>query len=262
MMQIQYIKTDPTKNITVLVETSVPQALQAAAAEALMRRIPGCEQVGFIGRADGCDAALRMMGGEFCGNASMSLAAVFAQKVGTEGNFTLKVSGAAAPIKVYITKDGNAYRGRVSMPLPTGIEKYDFGRYSAEVVRFPGIAHAIVTAPMSAALAEMLIREWNAQVGAEAFGIMLFDETAGTLTPIVYVRSTDTVVRESSCASGTAATAALMAVRNGSASLALREPGGILTAQATAEDDRVTELTLDGEVRILETGTVAIDENS
>lgn len=259
MMQIQYIKTDPTKNITVLVETPVPQAVQAAAAEELMRRIPGSEQVGFIGKAAGCDAALRMMGGEFCGNASMSLAAVLAEKSGIEGEITLKVSGTDSPVKVYITKDGGAYRGRVSMPLPTGIEKHDFGRYSAEVVRFPGIAHAIVTAPMPPSLAETLIREWNAQVGAEALGIMLLDEAAATLTPIVYVRSTDTAVRESSCASGTAAAAALMAVKNGCATLVLREPGGVLTAQAAAEDGRVTALTLTGEVRILETGTVALD---
>ncbi|HNY00309.1 MAG TPA: hypothetical protein PKN39_05960 [Oscillospiraceae bacterium] len=262
MMTLDYIKTDPTKNITALVTTPVPPERQAAAAEALMARLPDCEQVGFVGESAGCDAALRMMGGEFCGNASLSLGAVLAQRQGREGTFTLRVSGADGPVTVDITKEHDGWRGRVSMPLPTEIRRVEFGRCAADVVFFPGIAHAFPTVPLPVPLAEMLIREWAAALGAEALGVMLMDGRAGTLTPVVYVRSTDTVVRESSCASGTAAAAALAALKNGRASLTLKEPGGALSAEAEAREGRITALSLTGSVRILGRGSVTPAENS
>ena len=55
------------------------------------------------------------MGGEFCGNASLSLGAVLAQRQGREGTFTLRVSGADGPVTVDITKEHDGWRGRVSM---------------------------------------------------------------------------------------------------------------------------------------------------
>jgi diaminopimelate epimerase len=259
MMELKYIKSDPTKNITVLVETPVPEESQACAAEKIMELMPDCEQVGFIGDADGCDAALRMMGGEFCGNASLSLAALLSERGNTDGRFRLRVSGADEPVTVDIKKtSAGDYYGTVAMPLPLEIREYDFGRYTAPVVRFPGISHAIVERPMPAALCEMVIREWSAAVGAEAFGIMLLERGAGRLTPIVYVRSTDTVVRESSCASGTAAAAALAASKNGEASLRLTQPGGVMEAAASAADGLVTRLSLSAGVRIAGRGTVTI----
>ncbi len=258
MMELRYIKTDPTKNITLLVETPVAEAEQSAAAEKLMQLMPDCEQVGFVGAADGCDAALRMMGGEFCGNASLSLAAVLAEKCGREGNFTLRVSGAEKPVKVNITQAIYGYAGSVAMPLPLKTERMRLGRYAPQVVRFPGIAHAVVTERMPVALAEMVIREWNAAVCADALGIMLFNESAGELTPVVYVRSTDTVVCEGSCASGTAAAAVIAALRDGTADISLREPGGIMGARAVAANGSVTELSLTGRVAILEKGVVTV----
>ena len=107
---IKYHVMDPTGNITILVETPVAEASQPFVAAKLMELEPEVEQVGFLTLAEtpepdrsGClqqkmasqpektqqsekiplaessqnkyDIALRMAGGEFCGNATMSAAA-------------------------------------------------------------------------------------------------------------------------------------------------------------------------------------------
>ena len=73
--EIDYAVMDPTGNITILVETPVPEASQPFAAARLMELEPAAEQVGFLSSGrDGAELSLRMAGGEFCGNASMSAA--------------------------------------------------------------------------------------------------------------------------------------------------------------------------------------------
>ena len=66
-----------------------------------------------------------MMGGEFCGNASISAAALIARKGGiVSGDIALEVSGADEPLCVKVQKlDGRKYLGTVAMPLPVGITR-------------------------------------------------------------------------------------------------------------------------------------------
>ena len=88
---MRYRIFDPTGNITALVESLVDVERQPETAAAVMLRHPKVEQVGFFrmagpaqqdnAAADGTAASpvqamLRMAGGEFCGNASMSAAAL------------------------------------------------------------------------------------------------------------------------------------------------------------------------------------------
>lgn len=108
--EIKYHVMDPTGNITILVETPVEEASQPFIAAELMQREPDAEQVGFLTlskqSADDrkfCDIALRMAGGEFCGNATMSAAAFYAARNSMqEGTVTVRVSGAAEPVPVEI----------------------------------------------------------------------------------------------------------------------------------------------------------------
>lgn len=74
-MEIQYLLADPTKNITVLVTTPVSRALQPELASLLLDLEPEAEQVGFVETAADGQMRLQMMGGEFCGNATMSFGA-------------------------------------------------------------------------------------------------------------------------------------------------------------------------------------------
>ena len=91
---------DPTGNITALVESPVEPEAQSAAAAEIMRRRPEVEQVGFVRLPpDESEAvALRMAGGEVCGNAAMSAAALFLLRrggaaSGEEKTVRLRVSG-------------------------------------------------------------------------------------------------------------------------------------------------------------------------
>ena len=62
---------DPTKNITILVESDVGLKDQPTIAKALMQIHPNVEQVGFVSFDENKNIKLRMAGGEFCGNATM-----------------------------------------------------------------------------------------------------------------------------------------------------------------------------------------------
>ena len=75
--QLRYCILDPTGNITALVESSVGEKDQPAVAALIMQQHPSVEQVGFVQYHGEYPVCLRMAGGEFCGNASMSAAALF-----------------------------------------------------------------------------------------------------------------------------------------------------------------------------------------
>ena len=99
-MEIEFIKTSPTQNMTVLVKTPVPREKQLALAERLIAYDSVyAEQAGYIEEPENPQAAkhLQMMAGEFCGNASLSLAAWLAQKdglaAGETREYLLEVSG-------------------------------------------------------------------------------------------------------------------------------------------------------------------------
>ena len=137
--RIKYSILDPTGNITALVETETEIAMQPAVAAEIMRLHPEVEQVGFVrfvtsGKADVksgsssagqqlCDGELRMAGGEFCGNATMSAAALLLMRsadgvsgirkagtdhadVGAWQTVRLKVSGASEPVEVKLKPCG------------------------------------------------------------------------------------------------------------------------------------------------------------
>lgn len=245
LQEIPYTLCNPTGNITLLAESPVPAEKQPAVARMLMEREPETEQVGFVRLAaapDGCDVSLRMAGGEFCGNATLSAAMLFLEQKGLkEGCLTLRVSGADAPVPVTLkgTEDG-FYRGTVTMPKPVsvGTERLLPGR-DFPVVRFPGIAHVVLDAgdadsvTPADAEAEALARSFCGILSADALGLMFWNAEDGALSPLVYVPAADTMFWESSCASGSAAVAVWLAEKTGgTVSLALRQPGGTLTVSA------------------------------
>ena len=99
-MTLQYTVIDPTKNITLLVTTPMPRARYAQIASQLLALEKDAEQVGFLESSDEQDAALQMMGGEFCGNAAMSLGAWLCrgETEGVDRHLTLDVSGVDSPV--------------------------------------------------------------------------------------------------------------------------------------------------------------------
>ncbi len=250
-MRIDYCLLDPTGNCTILVKTPVPVSDQPSVAAALMADEPAAEQAGFLTCEEGFDAVLRMAGGEFCGNASMCAAVLAAaERNVTEGVMNLRVSGASEPVKVRVTKRENgSWQGTVAMPRPVSILERDLpGAGRRCVVSFDGISHIIMEEKPDRAAAEALALELADFLKADAVGLMFLDLENETLDPLVYVPAAKTLFWENSCASGTTAVGAYLAMKNGgSAELTLKQPGGTLTVRV--REDGAPALT--GSVRIL-----------
>ena len=256
---LQYSILDPTGNITALVESPVEPLRQPQAAARLMECHPAVEQVGFIDyEADGeADAGLRMAGGEFCGNAAMSAAALLLlhrgePAVGESRSVRLRVSGAAAPVTVRLCREREgSFSAGVQMPPALRIERRELTADGCgdrlPVVRMEGISHVVIgtDSPCFAlkaepAAAEEAVRVWCSQLGAEGLGLMFLEETDGAyrLTPLVYVPAAGTVFWESSCASGSAAVGmALADTRRERVDLTLAEPGGRLRVESEPGGD-------------------------
>lgn len=268
-MEVQFIKTSPTENMTLLIQTPVPREEQLAVAERLIAYgSVYAEQAGYIEEPADPEAEkhLQMMAGEFCGNASLSLAAWLAKEkglpVGEKTEIVLEVSGAEQLVHCEITRNEKDFSGRVAMPLPKRIEIQTFWlkgeRLDLPVVIFPGITHIIVPASLwkdaGKEKAEQAAREWAAEM-PEAFGILLLDEGQHTLRPLVSVQGVS-LIWERGCGSGTSAVGAYLAWKTGaSVSVRLKQPGGSMGTEATYAEGRIEALYITGNVAIVAEGT-------
>lgn len=274
---LRYAIMDPTGNVTALVETPVEVARQPRVAGAIMARHDEVEQVGFV-RWDGRDPLLpelRMAGGEFCGNATMSAAALhLIRRREAQGEATprmdggacetllLRVSGVARPVEVRLRpRGGDAFDAGVRMPSARELGERRFAcgelRGPLPVVRMEGISHVIIGRDSAfawlrddRAAAERAVRAWCAELGSDGLGLMFVSgcEPLLRLTPLVFVPGSNTVFWERSCASGSAAVGTYLARAAGEPrSLTLEEPGGTLRVES---DPRRDETWLYGSTRL------------
>lgn len=249
---------DPTGNITALVESPVDICDQPYAASQIMERHREVEQVGFVHFEDPSGLSLRMAGGEFCGNASMSAAALYLMNKGSSSEKTvtlsLKVSGAEKPVRIELEKNGSeSFAAGVCMPEASAIEDrpivYEDISDSLPFVRMKGISHLIIepSSPFFALKKEPeravdAIRRICSALEAGCLGFMFLEETEGqmSLTPLVIVPASGTVFWENSCASGTSAAGMYLAAKNGcSVNLSFKEPGGVLRAASDPQGETV-----------------------
>lgn len=260
-MEIKYQLIDPTGNITALVKTKVPVSEQPFVANKICEQEPTCEQVGFISinaKEKDYDIELRMAGGEFCGNATMSTAAFYAKenaiKAGNVSLVHVKASGAEEVVPVEIVcEDKNTYRGTVKMPVPKGIISKTFyykdKEYTLPVVMFKGMYHAVVEGDLSKKLAEEVIKSWCKEQNIEAFGLMLLNEKERRIDPLVYVDAVESLFWENSCASGTTAVGYYLYNKyEKPIDISFSEPGGKLAVKV---DDN-NNLKLSGKVQFTE----------
>ena len=269
-MIVQYARMNPTGNMTAIVTSPVPRADQPRVAARLMER--GCdfaEQVGFLERSalPGARIRLQMMGGEFCGNASMSVAALLALEddlaEGAEAVCPLEVSGAEERVDCRIRREGDSFIGTVNMPLPEEIVEAELlSGLRAPLVRFPGIVHAVVPeACMTPEAAQARIPALCEMLKADAMGILLTDAKLTRMRPLVYVRATQSAVWERGCGSGTAALGAYAAARSGrDAALSVTQSGGTIRVRAAWREGAVRGLEISGRVRLEERGAAALPE--
>ena len=262
---------DPTGNLTALVESAVEPERQPFVAAELMRLCPAAEQVGFV-RFDAEPPALRMAGGEFCGNAAMSAAALYCLRVRETEALRLCVSGAAEPVEVRLSRAGeDRFAAQVSMPPPLDITRVPFAlgdvRGDLTLVRMQGISHLIIpeASPFFALCAdrpraERAVKTWCGELAADCLGLMFLsgEGAARSLTPLVVVPASGTVFWESSCASGSAAVGMALAAESGSTvELTMQEPGGSL---AVRSDPNSGMTLLRGTTRLIQTEESEISE--
>ncbi len=268
-MKLHFIKANPTQNMTILITDPVPRSMHADIAAKLMDYASiGAEQVGYLEAPNDplCRIRLQMMGGEFCGNAAMAAGAYLAMQDhladGARALYPIEISGADGRIECRIERRGGSFLGTVDMPIPESIESIDMDGMRVPIVRFPGIAHAIVSADrITRSRAEAYIADWCRTIDADALGILRTDAQCGRMDPLVYVRSTDSAVWERGCGSGSAALGAyIAAVRKEDIDMPICQPGGSIRVQAEFERGAVRRIRITGTVKIAAEGCAYIDQ--
>lgn len=270
---VRYVILDPTGNITALVRDPVERDCQPEVARQVMNLHPEVEQVGFVSAVAGdrqAQAELRMAGGEFCGNATMSAAALHVVLAGTAPapgdapmTVPMRVSGTSQLVEVRLSaaSDGT-FAADVHMPEALGVRVVTFSHEGVTgqlpLVLMEGISHVVIGEPSpfhalldDRASAERAVRAWCHELDADGLGLMFLGggEPTCLLTPLVYVPGSNTVFWENSCASGSAATGRFLAQKKGAAvSLDLQEPGGTLHVSCDVTGEQTW---LHGTVRLL-----------
>jgi len=276
-MKLHFAKVNPAENMTIFVLDQIPIEYHREIANKLMdyNSIHG-EQVGFIQR-EGSFMRLQMMGGEFCGNATRSLAAYMVysgypgiKKVDNGYEVELKASGVKDTIKCLVKPADreNTYYSQISMPLPLSVKEHSF-YYNKEtintiIVNLPGIVHIIVDSNRIEDEDEFfqIVKSEMDEIEYDAFGIMFYDKNKNYLKPLVYVKVTDSLYWERSCASGTCALGVALAYeKNQPISKSIHQPGGNLEVSLDWKNGEVNGIKLDGLVEIVSEGIVYIREN-
>lgn len=276
-MEISYVKVNPAENMTIFVLDKIERNLHKELSNRLLdyNSIHG-EQVGFIEEPETLEGKkaktqrLQMMGGEFCGNATRSLAALMVfnnypnlKKVDDHYIVQLEVSGMNALINCQVrpTNKDNEYYSKIEMPLPTGISNTIVNFNDDEIrlmrVDFIGITHFIVDINIVADKDKLfqVIKVEMDKEEYDAFGIMYYDYEEEFLTPLVYVRATDSLYWERSCGSGSTALAIAIAFdKKQSVKREIKQPGGILVVDIEYSNKEIIKVELDGPVEIVSIG--------
>ncbi len=262
MNGIRYALMNPSGNRTALVLDPVEEADRERVTGALIQK---SEQVGYLmpPRHQPSAGRLRMMGGEFCGNASMAAAAFLLKDAlaeGEERRLLLEVSGAEQPVPCLIRREREGWTGTVDMPLPEEIRELNLDGEVFTAVRLPGILHVIDRQEnRTGEEAETLLRKAASVFPDPALGLLRWREETEEMTPLVYVRDSGTMVWESACGSGSTALACRKTVQTGNpVDMRIRQPGGILRVRTEMEKEKIRRALLTGRVELEETGVLSV----
>ena len=211
---IKYRIFDPTKNITILVESDVNINEQPKIAKLLMDKNPNAEQVGFVKFDTDGNAMLRMAGGEFCGNATMC-AGIYAA-LNDKNNFSdcikkVYVDALDKFIEVEVKNlNENTFVGIVNMPYAKSMKKINLsGNEVYEIVELDGISHIIVDIENYDKNNKNLnfdtnntnfkkyfedkIKKISDYLNINSLGIIFYDNKKNYITPLGCVKTADTL---------------------------------------------------------------------
>ena len=253
MSTYRYVTLDPTGNITCLVLDPAGKEEKAALTRELLKQ---CEQVAYLEEPEkpGAVAAIRLMGGEFCGNAAMAAAAWLVRDEmgpGTEKTFLMEVSGAPEPVPCRIRAMEDGYEGTAEMPPVREIREETISGIPFTLVRTDGIVHLIHEGPFPEN-EEELLRTIAGTLPDAAVGLLQWDREKQVMLPLVYVRGSGSLVRETGCGSGSAAIGAVEALRaaDGIHTTKVGQPGGVIRVTAAAEGGTILSVAITGHIRL------------
>ena len=207
----------PGGNDTALIKGIIKKSLRKQINNEIMKRFPNVEQVGFYEYDKERNLArLEMAGGEFCGNATRSVAyLVLGSK---KGEVNIKVSGAKKLLKAGVKKTGTAF---AQMPIFKNLEsifELDSNLYRVDL---EGITHLIMPKPNNInkknikTFAKKLLNKYDLLESKPASGLMLISSGKDlVLDPVIWVRDIQTLFYETACASGTAAVGLWQLIKN------------------------------------------------
>lgn len=273
-MKLNFIKTNPSENMTIFILDPLPRATYSDVANKLMNYNNLCgEQVGFFEKPTlpGCSARLHMMGGEFCGNASRAFAAVLVQEGNNafqrEGDsyiVPIEVSGIQQILNAEVKElSEHTYDVKIKIPLHQSanpFETYYKGvHYTGILVDFEGISHVVLFTGKDLPDEGLLLHivKEQAPLANSAFGVMFYNQDDNFMTPLVYVEDTGSIVWERSCGTGTAALGVALSLNSQRGiDFSVAQPGGRLEILTSFKNGQVEEIYLKGEVGIVAKGQV------
>ena len=289
-MELNFVKMNPAGNTTIFIFDQLPRSIHGKVAQHLMK--PDClcaDQVGFIEKPHSQYATvhLQMMGGEFCGNALRALAVllflkgypgIYKQRETETDSFVSKGDYAVVPLEIsgydgilkaevkVIDGINGILWSKACIPVPLKIKKVKFDLIclnltkEGTVVEFPGITHVIFK---DVTLEKKIVFDVKEQLkimdtNVDVLGIMFYQPDKETMTPLVYVRASDSLVWEGSCGSGSVAVASAIAMdkKENIRCLKLKQTGGEIEVDIDYIDKKINKAIIQGLVSFVSEGKV------
>lgn len=259
----------PGGNDTFLVlNDSLQREVYPRVNQVILERYPKFEQGAVLERsANNGVLRMQMTGGEFCGNATRSAAALIAetfssgeslasvadysliQRDGDVLAFSLEVSGTDNLVSARVRPNNRGWDVEINLPRMAGRD-VAFGvplslageRVECSVVNLEGISHILIPGSElpfknDQDRFQLMVADAVSQLGwgdNAAFGLIWVTENGEQLSiePVVYVKSIQTCIYESACGSGTIAVALAGTPEGESGLVSVQQPSGaVLTAK-------------------------------
>lgn len=245
----------PGGNDQLLVKGLIPKEKRRGINDELIRRFPNVEQVSFYQYDPKNNlATLELAGGEFCGNATRSLAYLLLKR--KRGEINMKVSGTKEILRAGVRRKNTAF---AQMPVKR-IEKLRNNLFRIDLEGITQLVCLDAVAKLNPEqlklLALQILNKENLIYSVPAAGVMFIEEEKDLikLKPIVWVRDIETILYETACASGTAAVGLWKAMQDKKERLkvkVLQPSGKIIEARI---NKKPFEVFIDGPIEVLYKG--------
>ena len=243
-----------------------PERQTAWARAALAPDVLGAEQAGTVSLSR---RSLRMVGGEFCVNASRAFGALLAlDSAHSDQNplqLEISVSGWQSPVSLTVRGRKPCWEVAARLDLPSSLRPEAHGRGC--IVRLPGISHLLLPLEDAPLPADLLSEAQAALLAAgladeAAAGVVWWRPTplGASMTPVVQVPAAGTLVAEQACGSGALALALELARRSGLRCCQLSQPSGSsLKVSLSIPAQGALEAEISGAAKLLALGRVWLD---